>query len=435
MTCCGGLQWYNIVETHGIGGLINIYSLCSYPECKAPYPPLAILIFLPVYALANLVPVQWRVILLKLVLVMGPGLAIYRVLKKYRGSRIALLWLASIPFIQILFALQYDVLLAFFVLMSTVMLAEKKVDKAALFLGLASMIKHVALILLPLHVLYLWLSRNTKMLYRYIAILVAAVGCIALPFFVVSPIDFLQHVVFFHSSRAPQDLSLWALPTHLLGEEVVEVVSVLGGLWAAFFLVGYALILFMFYHQVLCCSSCPREKLLAAYTSVVLLLFIALNKVGNLNYVVWFVPAAFMAFEEKHIAKIYKMTAALGLTGALFYAFMLYVPPAAVNQPILVVEDLVQWNARALIAQSLNYYVFAISSLVYRPFTYIMEPLYSPTDFVSDITIFKMLYSARSVAMVGAILTTQVIMTVLIIKKIRWIKEYILSAVQRKQLN
>ncbi|MEM1608536.1 MAG: hypothetical protein QXG81_04605, partial [Ignisphaera sp.] len=108
------VSWYRIVEKHGPQSIFSIYKLCEAPSCKAPYPPIAVITFVSVYALAMLAPYQVRYIILKLVLVVIPAYIIFRIIKRYRGSEIAMLWLLSLPFLQILFALQFDVLLALF---------------------------------------------------------------------------------------------------------------------------------------------------------------------------------------------------------------------------------------------------------------------------------------------------------------------------------
>jgi len=150
-----------------------------------------------------------------------------------------------------------------------------------------------------------------------------------------------------------------------------------------------------------------------------------MNKIGNLNYMVWFVPTALLALKRKHITTLYRLTAMIGLVGALTYAFMLYIPPAAVNAPMFIVEDLAYWNARALIAQSINYYIFYIASVLQSILAYMASFIYTPTDFVSEVPIFRVLYIHRSAIVVASLMSTQILLTILLVTLIDWIKEYL----------
>lgn len=421
------IQWYRVIEEHGIIGVLNIYRFCRLPECKVPYPPLAVLIFIPFYAITTFLPQVLSIILLKMFLVLIPGLIIYMIIKRLRGSDIALTWLLCIPFLQILFALQFDVLVSLLVLLSTYMMLRNRVDKSAVYLALATLVKHVAAIIVPLHVTFLWVTGRRNYVYKYILFYILVAGCIVAPFFIVAPKEFIQHVLLFHSSRAPQDLSLWALPTLFLEDDVALRQAVIDNLWVAMFIPCYMLTIYLFYRQLRRPRAESFSVLLPLYTSILLLLYITLNKVGNLNYAVWFVPTALIALSRKHIKVLHILTTVLGILGALTYAFMLYIPPASVNAPMFIVEDLMYWNARALLAQSLNYYLFYITSVGYTLLTYIVrliKPISTPTDFASQIPLFKYLYLYRLYIMVMSLVLAQITLTLILILNIRWTKYY-----------
>ncbi|MEM1526115.1 MAG: glycosyltransferase 87 family protein [Ignisphaera sp.] len=421
------IQWYRIAASQGLAGIINIYRLCVPPECKAPYPPLAILIFVPLYALTSYFQPMIRMVLLKTFIVLLPGTMVYMVIRRTKGIDYAWLWLLSWPFLQILFCLQFDVLIALFILLSTTMIIRCEIDKAGLFLGLATMIKHVAAILLPLHIIFLKIVKGGKETLRYILVYAVVIGCIALPFFVVAPSEFIDHILLFHSSRAPQDISLWALATIFLENYVIELRQLIGNLWALFFAAVYILSLYLFWHQLKQYKFNYDDKLLLIYTSIVLLLFISLNKVGNLNYIVWFIPVAFLALNRNHLKILYKLTFALGITG-LIYVFMLFIPPASADKVMFISEDFTYWNAKALIAQSLNPYIFStLSSLMYIANPYSAEPFSSPTDFVTSISLFRVLYILRPHIMVAVIIISQILLSIIIVLKFRWLKDYILG--------
>ncbi|MEM2008776.1 MAG: glycosyltransferase 87 family protein [Ignisphaera sp.] len=419
------IKWYKIVEEHHLTGLLNLYRLCRLPDCKVPYPPLAFLIFVSIYAIALLLPALFRPLILKLFLVLIPGLVIYKIMTKLKGKDIGLIWLISIPFLQILFALQFDVIVACMIFVSVYMFLKDRIDISAVALGLATLVKHIAVILLPFYLLVLKLRGGAKNVYRFLFIYLALTGGIILPFFISTPREFIDHVLLFHSSRAPQDLTFWAIPSIILGNNISSVQHYIDNLWLFFFSICYILLFTLFYSQIKKHGIETSCKLLPIYISILLLLYITMNKIGNLNYMVWFVPTALLALKREHITTLYRLTATIGLVGALTYAFMLYIPPAAVNAPMFIVEDLAYWNARALIAQSINYYIFYIASVLQSVLAYMASFIYTPTDFVSEVPIFRVLYIHRSAIVVASLMSTQILLTILLVTLINWIKEYL----------
>lgn len=422
-------QWYRVVEANGLNALTRIYSVCSPPDCKVPYPPLALLIFIPVYALSTLFPPLIKMIILKTFIVVIPSLIVYTVIRRLRGFEEALLWISSWPLLQILFAFQFDVLIALLLLLSTLAIVRHRLGYAAMFLGLATMIKHVVAIVAPLHIIYLRFSKGWKYVMKYLGVYAIVVGAIALPFFISTPREFLNQLLLFHSSRAPQDLSLWAVATILLENQVEEVKHAVGNLWAVFFIFIYTLSLYTFWHYLKYeyeRKSYSDSMVLPIYTCIVLLLFISLNKVGNLNYVVWFVPIAFAFLNKNHIRVIYKLTFVLGFVGGLVYAFMLLIPPASAEEPVFIAEDLAYWSAKALIAQSLNPYIFSLLSSISIAYeVYLSEPFSTPTDFITGFHLFKILYLYRPQVILITIIVSQVILLTLITFIVSWIKDYI----------
>ncbi|MEM3980485.1 MAG: hypothetical protein QXF79_04425, partial [Ignisphaera sp.] len=127
-----------------------------------------------------------------------------------------------------------------------------------------------------------------------------------------------------------------------------------------------------------------------------------------------------------HLKIIYKLTFVLGLTGGLVYGFMLLIPPASADKMVFIPEDLIYWNAKALVAQSLNPYIFfTLSLLIYAINPYSLELFSSPTDFVTSISLFKVLYILRPHIIVFIIIISQILLSAIIVLKLRWLKEYI----------
>lgn len=420
------IQWYNIIESRGVQSLIKIYDICLPPECKVPYPPLAVLMFISLYALLSPIPhVVLKIILLKVFLVVMPGLIVYKVLRELRGRDVALLWLISIPFLQIIFSLQFDVIVALMVMVSTCMIAYERIDKAAAYLALATMVKHVVAVLVPIQLIFINAKYGGRRVLRYLSVYAIVVGLIALPFFIVAPRGFLYNLIKFHSTRLPQDLSLWAIPTLLLADRTPAISDNIPSLWIIPFAICYTALIVLFYSLIKERASAKYSWImLSIFSSIALLLLITMNKVGNLNYLVWFVPISFVALKRKHIKSLFVLTTIVGLLGAALYAIMIYMPPASINAPMFIVEDTIYWNARALIAQSINYYVVKQLFPLYTITLNVMPPTLTPTDIASEIPLFRWLHIYRIPLILIAIAVAQSTLSLMIVLKFRWLKEY-----------
>lgn len=427
------IRWCKIVERNGVHGILNIYNLCESPDCKVPYPPLAVLIFVSTCSTSLLIPEPFKFSIFKLVLVILPGLVVYKFLAKIRDEYVALLWLLFIPFLQVLFALQFDVLLACLIFLSVYMILRNRIGISAALLGLATAVKHVTIFLLPAYIAAVKFRKTRYIdILKFLFIYIAVSGSITLPFFISAPRKLLEHILLFHSSRAPQDISLWAIPSIILHNNVFFIRHhFVNNLWFFFFSMCYIALFVMFCYNIKKHRVENLDRVLPIYISTLLTLYIAMNKIGNLNYMVWPIPTALIALKNSHIKTFYKLTALIGIIGALTYAFILYIPPASVNKPIFIVEDLTYWNARALIAQSLNYYLFYIATLIrctlnYRTsiITSTVLPMQTPVEFV-QVNIFKIFYAYRLPIIITSIISSQIILTILIITQIKWLKKYL----------
>ncbi len=416
------ISWHKIVEDNGILAMFSIYSLCRLPACKAPYLPLAILIFLPSYAIVTFLPISFRFVVLKILLVLLPAIAIYSILKKERGSSAALLWLLSLPFIQVLFVLQFDVLISLLVLLATYFFSNNKYHLSAITLALSSLIKPVTIILLPIYLITLLIDRKYQLMLKYFLIYAIVVLIIVLPFFINDPINMIEGVLLFHGARAPQDLSMWAILTVVLGTNIVKSLGYIDNIWLIPFALGY-ISLIIYYVQVHKNRDSNKDyRHLYLCISLVLLMFITFNKIGNLNYLVWIVPTALIALSGRNLASFYRLTALIVLLGSVPYALMLTFFPASIDVPTLLAEDLSYWNARALLAQSLNYYVFYISVMVDILSIYLSSVL-TPLEFVDYFySVALSIHRYKELIMIMIIVNTQIMLTILIIQLLKYLK-------------
>ncbi len=410
------ISWFKIIQQHGISSLMSIYALCEAPICKAPYLPLAILIFIASYALTTIIPYTIRYVVLKLVLVIIPSIIVFHILKKYRGIDIAILWLLSFPFLQIILVLQFDVLIAMFIMMSTLYFILNRSHYSAFFIALATLIKPVAAIVIPLHVFLMFIRREYRKCLMYLITLTLTLTIFIVPFFITSPNKFIENTILFHGSRAPQDLSLWAVITVLGENGTVSELKYVNNLWLIYFLICYAMLFMVIYKVSKNQNLYVDEPTLygIVMSALPLLLFIMLNKIGNLNYLVWIVPTSLLVLNSKYVKKFYILTSLLVLLGSLPYAIVLLLIPASANTPVFIVEDLSYWDARALITQSINYYIIYVLSLLQVYITTPFTNFLTPVEMLRLLSyIFLELNSLRKILLIIIIIVSQVFLTII----------------------
>ncbi|MCS7111746.1 MAG: glycosyltransferase 87 family protein [Ignisphaera sp.] len=411
------ISWFKIVQENGISSLISIYALCSTPGCKVPYLPFAVLIFIAGYAFVTAVPYAIRYVVLKLILVMIPSIIIFHILKKYRGLDVAILWLLSLPFLQILIVLQFDVLIAMFIMLSTLYFLLNKSHYTAFFTALATLIKPVAAVTIPLHIFLMVIRKEYKQCFRYLALLALTLAVFILPFFIASPNKFIENTVLFHSSRAPQDLSLWAVITVFEESRIVEELNFIDNLWLVPFLACYSL-LFMILYKTSRIQDAGSYVYQPALHSVVvfvlpLLFLIMFNKVGNFNYIIWIVPTSLLVLNPIYIKRFYMLMSLVVLLGSLPYAIMLILLPASAGAPVFIVEDLSYWDARALIMQSINYYFMYILSLLQAYITIPLTNFLTPAEMLRLLSYtFLEMSGLRKVLLIMIIIVSQTLLTI-----------------------
>jgi uncharacterized membrane protein len=408
------VSWYRIVQREGASAVLFIYTLCQPPTCKVPYPPLAVLIFVSVYAIAMLVPYQFRYIILKLCLVIVPALIIFYIIKKRRGFDIALIWLLSLPLIQVLFALQFDVLIAMLILLSTIYITKKEYSKASIVLALATLIKHICVIILPLHIIFTYRENGLRKAFEYLLTFSMIALLFCMPFYIVSREDFINNLISFHASRPPQDLSIWALPTYLLEYGISTYSSILNILWIIPLAVTCLATLYIAQKEMK--KMLKHDDALtsiALFTSLLLLLFITFNKVGNLNYLVWFVPTSLIALNLRKIKNFVSLTAILVLFIALPYSLLLWCIPATDYRQSFIAEDVGYWDARTVFTQSINYYIIYTAGVFQR---YAIMPIrmYVPSDVLDFLEIIKMLNAIKRILVAMLIILAQPLLISLI---------------------
>ncbi|MEM0501419.1 MAG: hypothetical protein QXU24_04600, partial [Ignisphaera sp.] len=284
---------------------------------------------------------------------------------------------------------------------------------SALFITLATLIKPVAAIILPLHLFLMLIRREYKACLKYLLTSALLTAILVVPFFIASPSKFIENLVLFHSSRAPQDLSLWAIATVLEESRIVDELKFINNLWLVPFLICYS-ISFAILYRASKKQNIDKSILYGIFMAAFpLLLLIMFNKIGNLNYLIWIVPISLLVLNSKHIKKFYLLTSLIVLLGSLPYAIILLLMPASANIPVFIVEDLSYWDARALIMQSINYYIIYMLTLLQA---YIATPL---ADFSTPAEMLKLfsyilleLNGLRRILLIVVILVSQSLLTI-----------------------
>jgi len=369
------IPWFSIAEEKGIQA---VYAYCSPPNCKAPYPPLAVMIFVASFGLVKLigVPSYLVPVALKFLIVIAPSILGFIVLKRRVGGSAPYMWLAGFPLFQLMIVLQFDVLAAVLLMLSLLFFLEDRHTLAGAFLTLAALVKQ-PLALAGIVMALLLIKKRSWSGLRNLAFSVLAVfSAFSLPFLLYDASAFVKSVVGFHAERLPQDLTFWALPVVYLGEEA-KIFSFLEWAWIIPFSASLAALSVSIKLSNL--DSRKRYEVAAlVYTSIALLIFIAFSKIGNPNYYVWVYPLLLIVAEKlggRPRRFFYAMTVGMTIAAAV-YAAMLMVVPAMVGRPIFIVEDLAYYDARLLIKHSFN-------SELYLKISSLLDP-YNKSNLVAD---------------------------------------------------
>jgi len=369
------IPWFFIAEEKGIQA---VYAYCSPPNCKAPYPPLAIMFFVASFGLVKIigVPDYLVPVVLKFLMVIVPSILGFIVLKRKVGGSAPYLWLAGFPLFQLMIVLQFDVLAAVLLMLSLIFFLEDRHTLAGAFLALAALVKQ-ALVLAGIVMALLLIKKRNWLGLRNLAFSALAVFSVfSLPFLLYDASAFVKSVVGFHAERLPQDLTFWALPVVYLGEEA-KGFPFLEWAW----IIPFSSSLAALAASIKLSNLDSRERYEAAalvYTSIALLVFVAFSKIGNPNYYVWVYPLLLMVAEKlggRPKRFFYAITVGMTVAAAVNTA-MLMVVPAIIGRPVFIVEDLAYYDARLLIKQSFN-------GELYLKISNLLDP-YNKSRFATD---------------------------------------------------
>ena len=269
-------------------------------EAWYAYPPLPVLIFASTFAPyfflfgSNLILER---VFLKLSFIVGNLLCAFLVHKLVASSDRAefapkaekvILYNPFLIFIAAVWGM-FDVWMVNFLLLSIIRLRQQGLLRAGGYLGLSVLVKPIALIFLPVFLIYIWNNTGRMVKALSFAIISVLVFCVvSIPFFASSPEGFIQQVTGIHATRPPggtaplcllylgglvgglRDFGFFHLPL-----TAISAISVV--------LLGSSILLLLVYLYL---RRETKEREFIASLLVVMVFFTLFNKVVNPQYFV-----------------------------------------------------------------------------------------------------------------------------------------------------
>lgn len=340
------IEWVDVAEQYG---LLNIYRYCS----KVAYPPLPILIWIPMYkvgaSISNILYGYINYSILRIttkipiiLFIYGTAYLIYR----YFGRKPLGYFLLYYGIYAIIAGYQFDAIAVFGLLASYIFLVKNRPILTGISYSLALLTKHALAVVFPYLLIVYWRRTGLKATIKFMLATILICSIIISPFFMSDPSSFLSKVLIFHSQRYPQLLSIYAIPLYIVHYNYWLLPSFITWIWIIPCVTIYLILLLL-----LSTSRCNRDCILLGYTSLIITM-ILLNKVGNTNYQLWYVP--FLAiFVSKYNSKFMKtLYIILPIITIVLHDFMTLYSAAVVQGQYFITEDLRYYDAEDLVLQS-----------------------------------------------------------------------------------
>jgi len=342
------LEWAKIAESKNV---LRIYSDAR----KAGYMPLAPIVFVATYIIAKgifEVLVQIATIVgayyldfMKLFMripllltIVATGFLLY----KKEGWKVAKWWFFGIPVWIVYLAYQFDPLMVFFMVWGAYLFVEKKYRASGFLWGIGTALKFVPILFVPLAFKVI---HNRSTFLKFLLSFSIPVVVISLPFLLFNPVLMVKKVLEFHASRYPQMLSIFNVPM-LLTNHKFMFSDILSWIWIPTFLIAYVMILIS-----IKVYEGDKDSLFVAF-ALITLAFIIFNKVQNPQYILWSYPFLVYTLNKIGGRRLKYALLIATLLGSVIFPLLYYVPPAVLNEPILIEEDMKLYSARDLLIKS-----------------------------------------------------------------------------------
>lgn len=347
------LEWYRVVwsKQHPVyivsvhpqcplltipipAGILDVYREAS----KASYPPLPIILFIFTHSIASTYSDNVALVrfINKLPIYIS-YLLITMLLYRRFGKKTCLIWLFNVFSFVTLFSYHMDLIVGLFLLLFYLNHLDGKPFKSGLSLALAFLIKpYCVLSSIPIALSYI----KRKAYKDFIKLVVAGTSATLLvifPFISVDPHSFINKAFLYHTYRYPQEYSLWALPIYLSNFKLTIIPHWLNVAWSPILLFLLIVISILFLRE----KNVDNDVVLK-YTVLISLVSIVVNKVGNLNYIVWILPlfsiyiVKYKLYLDKTFITTYISTSiALGV----FAGYTTFYAAFVTGEGIYIIED------------------------------------------------------------------------------------------------
>ena len=179
---------------------------------------------------------------------------------------------------------KYDVIPAFFALIGVWMATQIRIRTSALFLAIGTIFKYIAILPLPIILIYLWKNqKNQKMIFDYLVIFSAIFLIIASPFLLIDAERFIDSSLLFFLTRKSQGPRSYYHPYYHIP--------------------GYLLFLFPLISFVLICGYALRKESISNF-DLIMLIFIEISLIVFTNrnfleqYFFYAIPYLALAFSN-----------------------------------------------------------------------------------------------------------------------------------------
>ncbi len=279
------IDWVNVIDEHG---LLSVYKYAY----RAAYPPLAIATFYYFYKagerlsmkLLDSINIDLVRVVVKIPLVISL-LLLFIVMYKEFGKEALYYSMLSYFIYSNVFAYQFDIMVALGVLLSYYFYKRGSFIQSGASLALSTLYKHLIVLVAPYLGLVILKRHGWRSFAFFAAGLLIPIAITILPFFMQDPWAFYNQVISFHGTRYPQFYSVWAIPLHIVRDDVCRLPRALTTMWMTPFILIYLAAL-----ATLIMLEEQGYVDVFKGMGVIVITLLLLNKVGNPTYLVWSIP-------------------------------------------------------------------------------------------------------------------------------------------------
>ncbi len=278
-------NWINVIDEHG---LLSVYRYAY----RAAYPPLAIVTFYYFYKagerlsmrLLGSINIDLVRVIAKIPLVTSLLLLFIIMYKEFGKEALYYLMLSFFIYSNI-FAYQFDVIVALGVLLSYYFYKRGSFIQSGASLAIATLYKHLIVLVAPYLGLVILKRHGWRSFTYFAAGLLMPIAIAVLPFFMQDPWAFYNQVVGFHATRYPQFYSMWAIPLHIVRDDVCRLPRAITTMWMTPFILVYLATLATL-------IMLEEQGYVDVFNGVgvIVIMLLLLNKVGNPTYLIWSIP-------------------------------------------------------------------------------------------------------------------------------------------------